>query len=149
MRTSMGLAAASVLAVGTLGVQIAPATSAPSAPSAPSAHDTSGASAARDGTTSVDRLAARAVTALTAHPGAARGSVEQELVPRDAFSDPDGTTHVRLDRTYRGLPVLGGDLVVHQDSSGGWAGVSQTLTRKLTVTTTPRLSQASATARFS
>ena len=144
MRTSMGLAAASVLAVGTLGVQIAPATS---APSAPSAHDTSGASAVRDGTTSVDRLAARAVTALAAHPGAARGSVEQELVPRDAFSDPDGTTHVRLDRTYRGLPVLGGDLVVHQAPDATLEGVTQTLRAPLTLSVAPVLGASSARAR--
>ena len=28
--------------------------------------------------------------------------------------DKDGTSHVRLNRTYRGLQVVGGDLVVHQ-----------------------------------
>ena len=36
----------------------------------------------------------------------------------DRSVDQDGTTHVRMDRTYRGLPVVGGDLVVHQAPGG-------------------------------
>jgi Zn-dependent metalloprotease len=52
-----------------------------------------------------------------------------------------------MTRSYRGLPVVGGDLVVHRGADGAWAGISQTLSRRLTMTTTPRLSTASATAR--
>src|SRR5204863_8561727 len=37
------------------------------------------------------------------------------------------STHVRLERSYRGLPVIGGDLVVHQGPGAKWDGVSQTL----------------------
>ena len=54
--------------------------------------------------------------------------------------DPDGSTHVRIDRTYRGLPVLGGDLVVHRGPEGQWRGVSQTLRSPVRLGTTPRLS---------
>ncbi len=44
----------------------------------------------------------------------------------DAIVDDDGTEHVRFQRTYRGLPVIGGDFVVH--SRNGKVGkVSQTL----------------------
>ncbi|MBN3840222.1 M4 family metallopeptidase [Burkholderia sp. Ac-20349] len=32
---------------------------------------------------------------------------------RDVIVDPDGTEHVRFDRFYAGLPVIGGDVVVH------------------------------------
>jgi Zn-dependent metalloprotease len=46
---------------------------------------------------------------------------------RDVIVDADGTEHVRFDRTYRGLPVLGGDLVVHS-RNGQAGGISQTLT---------------------
>lgn len=42
----------------------------------------------------------------------------QDLVPKDVVLDADGTSHVRFDRTYQGLPVVGGDLVVHQDAHG-------------------------------
>ncbi|MFC5643649.1 M4 family metallopeptidase [Kitasatospora cinereorecta] len=42
----------------------------------------------------------------------------QDLQVKDVIIDRDGTQHVRFDRTYQGLPVIGGDLVVHQDSHG-------------------------------
>ncbi|MFG2820509.1 M4 family metallopeptidase [Kitasatospora sp. NPDC048365] len=42
----------------------------------------------------------------------------QDLQVKDVMIDADGTQHVRFDRTYQGLPVIGGDLVVHQDSHG-------------------------------
>lgn len=35
------------------------------------------------------------------------------FVAKDTIVDADGTEHVRFDRTYRGLPVIGGDVVVH------------------------------------
>jgi zinc metalloprotease ZmpA len=34
---------------------------------------------------------------------------------RDVIVDPDGTEHVRFDRFYGGLPVIGGDIVVHSN----------------------------------
>ncbi|MFK4085134.1 M4 family metallopeptidase [Kribbella sp. NPDC020789] len=41
-----------------------------------------------------------------------------DLVVRDVVVDGDGSSHVRFDRTYQGLPVVGGDVVVHQDKAG-------------------------------
>lgn len=38
----------------------------------------------------------------------------EKLVPKDVVKDADGTVHTRYERTYAGLPVLGGDLVVHE-----------------------------------
>ena len=35
----------------------------------------------------------------------------QDLVVKDVLRDTDGTEHVRYNRTYDGLPVIGGDLV--------------------------------------
>ncbi|MFI9204934.1 M4 family metallopeptidase [Streptomyces sp. NPDC053048] len=43
---------------------------------------------------------------------------KEKLVVRDVVKDADGTVHTRYERTYDGLPVLGGDLVVHQKKSG-------------------------------
>ncbi|MDX2594541.1 M4 family metallopeptidase [Streptomyces sp. WI03-4A] len=43
---------------------------------------------------------------------------KEELVVRDVVKDADGTLHTRYERTYAGLPVLGGDLVVDTAASG-------------------------------
>jgi Zn-dependent metalloprotease len=64
---------------------------------------------------------ARAGTARTA--SALRLSTGQSLVVKDVLKDVDGMTHVRYDRTYRGLPVVGGDIVVHRRSTGRIASV--------------------------
>ncbi|MGI5458104.1 M4 family metallopeptidase [Streptomyces sp. CA-249302] len=37
---------------------------------------------------------------------------KEKLVVKDVVKDADGTLHTRYERTYAGLPVLGGDLVV-------------------------------------
>ncbi len=36
----------------------------------------------------------------------------EKLIVRSVLSDPDGTVHVRYDRTFQGLRVLGGDFIV-------------------------------------
>jgi Zn-dependent metalloprotease len=64
---------------------------------------------------------------------------DQDLIARDVISDPDGAEHVRFDRTYRGLRVVGGDLVVHTAASGLFTGVSQTLGSDLTLSVQPAL----------
>ncbi|HET9381082.1 MAG TPA: M4 family metallopeptidase [Streptomyces sp.] len=50
---------------------------------------------------------------------------QEKLLVRDVVKDADGTLHTRYERTYEGLPVLGGDLVVHTSASGGTTGVSR------------------------
>lgn len=35
------------------------------------------------------------------------------FIARDVMIDRDGTEHVRMERSYEGLPVIGGDMVVH------------------------------------
>ncbi|MGW4600231.1 M4 family metallopeptidase [Streptomyces sp. NPDC004457] len=42
----------------------------------------------------------------------------ERLVVKDVVKDADGTLHTRYERTYGGLPVLGGDLVVTTARSG-------------------------------
>ncbi|MDT9698063.1 M4 family metallopeptidase [Streptomyces sp. P17] len=44
---------------------------------------------------------------------------------RDVIVDADGTQHVRYDRTYRQLPVLGGDFVVHLAKDGTYRSASR------------------------
>ncbi|MBB4712489.1 Zn-dependent metalloprotease [Streptomyces luteogriseus] len=48
---------------------------------------------------------------------------KEKLVVRDVVKDADGTVHTRYERTYDGLPVLGGDLVVKAAKSGATKAV--------------------------
>ncbi|MCX4979575.1 MULTISPECIES: M4 family metallopeptidase [unclassified Streptomyces] len=65
-----------------------------------------------------DAEAAKADTAADLSLGA-----KEKLVVRDVAKDADGTVHTRYERTYDGLPVLGGDLVVDTAKSGATEGV--------------------------
>ena len=87
-------------------------------------------------------IARAALKAVAAHPSAVRSGDRQAFTVTGALVDPDGTSHVRLERTYAGLPVLGGDLVVHQSPQGAWQGSSQSLTKELALVVTPKVSQA-------
>src|SRR3546814_18941825 len=87
---------------------------------------------------------ADALEALADNPSAARASDGQAFTVRSTTKDADGTTHARIDRTYRGLEVVGGDLVVHQDASGTLEGVSQSLLQKLSLGVKPGVSSSSA-----
>ncbi|WP_435280489.1 M4 family metallopeptidase [Streptomyces koelreuteriae] len=49
----------------------------------------------------------------------------QETKVRDVVVDEDGTQHVRYDRTYHRLPVLGGDFVVHLNPDGTYRGANR------------------------
>lgn len=90
--------------------------------------------------------AAWAAAALAGHPAAVYAGPADAFRSRATVLDPGGSSHVRFDRTYRGLPVLGGDLVVHLGPGGAWRGVSQTLARPVTVSVVPRVTRAQATA---
>jgi Zn-dependent metalloprotease len=50
---------------------------------------------------------------------------KEKLIVKDVVKDADGTVHTRYERTYAGLPVLGGDLVVHTAKSGRTEGVTK------------------------
>ncbi|MFE1753061.1 M4 family metallopeptidase [Streptomyces anandii] len=49
---------------------------------------------------------------------------KEKLVVKDVVKDADGTVHTRYERTYAGLPVLGGDLIVHS-KAGRTEGVTK------------------------
>ncbi|MFF0205304.1 M4 family metallopeptidase [Streptomyces sp. NPDC005017] len=73
--------------------------------------------------------AARAELLSEANAGkadTARGlglGAKEKLVVRDVVQDRDGTVHTRYERTYAGLPVLGGDLIVATAKDGSREGV--------------------------
>src|SRR3546814_12241198 len=60
---------------------------------------------------------ADALEALADNPSAARASDGQAFTVRSTTKDADGTTHARLDRTYPGLEVAGGDIVDPPEAS--------------------------------
>ncbi|MFD4880622.1 M4 family metallopeptidase [Streptomyces sp. NPDC058420] len=70
---------------------------------------------------------------------------KEKLVVKDVVKDVDGTVHTRYERTYAGLPVLGGDLVVHTAPSGRTEGVTKAHQAAIKVATvTPKISTAKA-----
>ena len=130
MRRTAGLAALAVAATAAA----LPLTTTTSAVGAPAAAPTS---------TSADAVSG-ALAALERHPGAARATDGQAFVAGATLVDPDGSSHVRLERTLDGLRVVGGDLVVHRGADGAWRGVSQTLAAPLALGTTPAVAEGAA-----
>ncbi|MGW2544564.1 M4 family metallopeptidase [Kitasatospora sp. NPDC001574] len=58
---------------------------------------------------------------------------QETLVVKDAIVDANGTRHLRYDRTFAGLPVLGGDLVVHQAPDGAVKAVDKAVAAQISV----------------
>ncbi|MEV0692312.1 M4 family metallopeptidase [Streptomyces sp. NPDC050388] len=117
-RRTAALALAGVAALVATAVQSGSATAAPD--DTPSA-----ASRANPGAESVRLTPAqraeliREANATKADTAADLGlGAKEQLVVRDVLKDRDGTVHVRYERTYDGLPVLGGDLVVQGERAG-------------------------------
>jgi Zn-dependent metalloprotease len=86
-----------------------------------------------------------AVSALVAHATDLGLTSAQHTSVRDVVVDKDGTQHVRYDRTYRELPVLGGDFVVHLAPDGAYRGANRATRKAISLTSvTPELSGAKA-----
>ncbi|MEU9979354.1 M4 family metallopeptidase [Streptomyces sp. NPDC051014] len=70
---------------------------------------------------------------------------QEKLVVKDVVKDADGTVHTRYERTYAGLPVLGGDLIVDTAESGATERVIKANNAALKIADlTPAVSAASA-----
>ncbi|MFI5862208.1 M4 family metallopeptidase [Streptomyces sp. NPDC051546] len=103
------------------------------------------------GTATADATASQAASVAQANPGAANRALSaseratllaeanstsvqaakalglagsEKLIVRDVVQDADGTTHTTYERTYNGIPVLGGDLTVHAKN-----GVTKSVTK--------------------
>ncbi|HEX6345556.1 M4 family metallopeptidase [Umezawaea sp.] len=128
-RTTLGYAAlvsAALVTVSGLTATAAPPTSTPSA--APDRESTLSLAASQAG-------AVRSALGL---------SGQEQLVVKDVVTDPDGTRHVRYDRTLDGLRVVGGDMVVHRSGTGAISSVDRATDAALTVSTTPAIPAATA-----
>ncbi|MCF3961947.1 M4 family metallopeptidase [Streptomyces fuscigenes] len=128
--TGAAVAAAALLAVGVqAGTASAGNATAPGA--APAALTAAGSDARpgalpRELTPSARAALISAAEAATPAQAAELGLGSQEkLVVKDVVQDADGTTHTRYERTYQGLPVLGGDMVVATSAAGATTSVDR------------------------
>ncbi|MEV6521721.1 M4 family metallopeptidase [Longispora sp. NPDC051575] len=103
-------------------------------------------SAAAPPPTGRDRAVAVTGALLSTHRAEISGSDGDAYQVYATTLDPDGSTHARYTRTYRGLRVLGGDLAVHAAPDGTLTSVGNTLTRPLALDTAPTVGRASAAA---
>ncbi|WP_306322958.1 MULTISPECIES: M4 family metallopeptidase [unclassified Streptomyces] len=104
-----------------------------------------------DGATALPLSASQRATALKAAQTEAATTAEQlklgdgeKLVARDVVKDADGTVHTRYERTYDGLPVLGGDLVVHTAKNGDLKGSTKARKGSVAVASTDAASSTTA-----
>ncbi|GGN21120.1 M4 family metallopeptidase [Streptomyces fuscichromogenes] len=131
-RATVGAALVSTAAFLAVGIQSVPANAKPAAPH-PSPVRTGALEAklspAQHSALLKSAQQKTATTARTIGLGA-----KEKLVVKDVVKDNDGTVHTRYERTYAGLPVLGGDLVVHTPPASLAAGtVSTTFNNKRTI----------------
>ena len=93
-------------------------------------------------------LAAAAANSLVANrPAALHASAADSFVARPVIAGGHGLQYVPYERTYRGLPVVGGDFVVVTDRSGAVRALSVAQTRTIgALDTAAKLSSASARA---
>jgi Zn-dependent metalloprotease len=82
----------------------------------------------------------RAQGLARANAGTLHASAQDRFSARDVIVDADGTEHVRFDRRYAGLPVIGGDVVVHS-RGGRFRSASLTQRGELRLSTRPSQSQ--------
>ncbi len=85
----------------------------------------------------------RALGLLKSNGTAVRATSQDRFLARDVIVDAYGSEHVRFDRTYAGLPVIGGDFVVHS-RGGKFKSASLTQHEPLKLATRPSIGQADA-----
>ncbi|MFD4623367.1 M4 family metallopeptidase [Streptomyces sp. NPDC058475] len=82
-----------------------------------------------------------AASALLDHAASLGLTSAQDTTVRDVVVDKDGTQHVRYDRTYHQIPVLGGDFVVHLTPDGTYRSANRATKRSISLSSvTPELS---------
>ncbi|MFF8931991.1 M4 family metallopeptidase [Streptomyces longwoodensis] len=141
-KNALATAVAAALALGTVTVVAAQSTAA--------AHSSAGrpgagframtADTRREAIRTADRNASATARALGLGP-------TEHLVAKDVLIDADGARHVRYDRTYGDLPVIGGDLVVHLAEDGRISGSDLAHPGAIRIAdTSPKLTPADASA---
>ncbi|MGW2050082.1 M4 family metallopeptidase [Streptomyces sp. NPDC001858] len=123
-RTAVGAALLSTAALLAVGVSTVPAAAKPAAPH-PSPLRAGGLPA--DLTPAQRTTLIKSAEAKTTQTADSLGlGAQEKLLVKDVVKDNDGTVHTRYERTFAGLPVLGGDLVVHTPPASLAAGTVST-----------------------
>jgi Zn-dependent metalloprotease len=91
-----------------------------------------------------DVARARGDSALQEHQETLRASPDDRFAVWRTIVDDDGASHVRYTRTYKGLPVRGGDVVVHHASGGRFNGASVAQNQTIALDTQPQVARAAA-----
>ncbi|MFJ2897817.1 M4 family metallopeptidase [Streptomyces sp. NPDC087218] len=147
MNTRRAAALAAVAAMVVVGVQTGSANASPDngtdGPSATRSVVPFGANKASQRTAAIK--SAQAEVASAAESLGLGG--KEKLIVRDVIKDADGTVHTRYERTYAGLPVLGGDLVTHTAAGGKLKGVTKATEARITVPSTTAKIKTAAAAR--
>ncbi|MFF3465404.1 M4 family metallopeptidase [Streptomyces sp. NPDC002619] len=141
-RRTAAVALAGVTALIAAAVQTGAANAAPAAPAgkANPAHLALELTPSQRAELIRDAGAAKADTAKAIGLGA-----KEKLVVKDVVKDADGTLHTRYERTYDGLTVLGGDLVVDTATSGATKSVIRATNAAIKVASlTPAVTKAAA-----
>jgi len=85
----------------------------------------------------------RALAHLTGNAfQASKGSLDDAYQATDLIIEADGSEHVRFQRSYKGLPVIAGDLVVRSEASGQFHSLSQSLRAPVALNIKPTVSAA-------
>ncbi|HST85875.1 MAG TPA: M4 family metallopeptidase [Kineosporiaceae bacterium] len=129
MKTVFGLLGALVLASTTV---VATGTNTSAAPAPPDPPNSA--------------LIKAANAALKAHPTSVRASAKDKYTVFSGKKDASGQGVVRYTRSYAGLRVYGGDLIIRTEKDGDYAGTSVGLAKPLTLSTTPKVTRAKAKA---
>ncbi|GAA4933472.1 M4 family metallopeptidase [Actinoplanes utahensis] len=85
--------------------------------------------------------AEKAQTEVRRNSAAVKSAPEDVFRPVDTTVDPSGEQHVRFHRTHQGLPVLGGDFVVHSDASGNFRSATVAQDQVIDVPATAKISR--------
>ncbi|GGX69826.1 M4 family metallopeptidase [Streptomyces fructofermentans] len=147
-RRAAALALTTASSLLALGVTAGPASAAPVEPGPSKIVATPRAGAAQPALSPAQRVAL--LKSATAAAGSTAKQLDlgarEKLVAKDVVKDADGTRHTRYERTYAGLPVFGGDLVVHVKN--GRTTVSKATRATIEVpTTTPKITADRAAAK--
>ncbi|MGI5261917.1 M4 family metallopeptidase [Streptomyces angustmyceticus] len=128
LAVAVAVTTAATLTAGVAGTASASSTASPVAASSASTH-------------APQKAVDAARTAAFTHAQATGVGKKDTLKATDTLVDPDGRQHVRFVRTHRGLPVLGGDLVVHLTADSAYEGVTRAYRHRVDVPDTdPKLS---------
>ncbi|MFI6650844.1 M4 family metallopeptidase [Streptomyces sp. NPDC050529] len=147
MNTRRAAALAAVAAMVVVGMQTGAANANPNTPGdGPSASPRTTSPAFSSASARTSAIKSAQTEASSAASSLGLGS-QEKLIVRDVIKDANGTVHTRYERTYAGLPVLGGDLVTHTASNGKLKSVTKATKSKISVPSTTAKIKTAASAR--